>query len=43
MEEILEATASSTGGKAPGPDAIPVEIYKIFKNKLFQPFKKKNV
>lgn len=25
------------GGKAPGPDGLPIDIYKIFKNKLLSP------
>ena len=31
--EISEAISGLGGGKTPGPDAIPIEIYKIFKSK----------
>ena len=35
--EISEAISGLGGGKTPGPDAIPIEIYKIFKSKLIPP------
>lgn len=36
-EEIINAIENMKGGKSPGPDAIPIEIFKLFKNKLIQP------
>lgn len=35
--EISEAIDKMKGGKAPGPDGLPIDIYKIFKNKLLSP------
>ena len=35
--EISEAIDQMKGGKAPGPDGLPIDIYKIFKNKLLSP------
>lgn len=36
-QEVSEAIASLKGGKTPGPDGIPIELYKIFKTKLIPP------
>lgn len=35
--EITDAITSIRGGKASGPDGLPTDIYKIFKNKLIEP------
>lgn len=35
--EIAGAIANMRGGKAAGPDGLPVDIYKIFKDKLIEP------
>ncbi len=37
-EELFEAIISMKGGKTPGPDGIPIELYKIFHHKLIRPF-----
>lgn len=36
-EEILEAIGDMNNGRAPGPDGLPAQFYKVFKNKLVQP------
>lgn len=36
-EDLSLAISSMKGGKCPGPDGIPIEIYKIFKDKLITP------
>lgn len=36
-EEILEAIGDMNSGRAPGPDGLPPQFYKVFKNKLVQP------
>lgn len=35
--ELSEAIDSMTGGKTPGPDGIPIDIYKKFKGMLLSP------
>lgn len=35
--EIADAVTNMRGGKAAGPDGLPVDIYKIFKDKLIGP------
>lgn len=35
--EIADAITNMKGGKAAGPDGLPVDIYKIFKDKLIKP------
>ena len=35
--EISEAIDKMKGGKAPGPDGLPIDIYTFFKNKLLSP------
>ena len=35
--ELSEAIDSMTGGKAPGPDGIPIEIYQSFKGTMLVP------
>ncbi len=35
--ELFEAIISMKGGKAPGPDGIPIELYKVFHHKLICP------
>lgn len=37
LMEVSEAIDSIKGGKTPGPDGIPVEIYKLYKQKLLLP------
>lgn len=37
VEDLCEAISSMSSGKAPGPDGIPIEFYKRFKEKLVQP------
>lgn len=37
IAELSEAIDSMKGGKAPGPDGIPIEIYKNFKDMLLVP------
>lgn len=34
IEELKEALSHMNSGKAPGPDGLPIEIYKKFSNKL---------
>ena len=36
-EDLSLAISCMKGGKSPGPDGIPIEIYKIFKDKLIPP------
>ena len=36
-EELSLAISSMNGGKTPGPDGIPIEIYKTFRSKLIPP------
>lgn len=36
-QDLSEAISNLKGGKTPGPDEIPVELYKIFKTKLSPP------
>lgn len=36
-QEVSEAISSLKGGKTPGPDGIPIELYEIFKTKLLPP------
>lgn len=36
-EDLSLAISSMKGAKCPGPDGIPIEIYKIFKDKLITP------
>ncbi len=38
-QEILEAINHMKGGKTAGPDALPIDIYKLFKDKLISPLK----
>ena len=38
LAELFEAVGEMSGGKAPGPDGIPIDIYKTFKKKLLPPF-----
>ncbi len=38
LQEIGEAIDSMKSGKAVGPDGLPIEIYKTFKEKLLTPF-----
>ena len=35
--DLYDAMSSMNSGKAPGPDGIPIEFYKKFKQKLVQP------
>ncbi len=37
--EILESIAKLKNGKTAGPDALPIDIYKLFKDKLVGPLK----
>lgn len=37
MSELSEAIDSMKGGKTPGPDGIPIDIYKTFKGMLLAP------
>lgn len=37
VEDLYDAMSSMNSGKAPGPDGIPIEFYKKFKQKLAQP------
>lgn len=37
-EEISAAIDAMTSGKTPGPDGLPIDIYKKFKEKLIKPF-----
>lgn len=37
VEELSEAIQNMNSGKAPGPDALPIEFYKTFKTKLAEP------
>ncbi|KAJ0062189.1 hypothetical protein NL108_017638 [Boleophthalmus pectinirostris] len=37
VTDIIEAIGNLNSGKAPGQDGLPVEFYKVFKNKLAQP------
>lgn len=34
IEELMEAVQNMSSGKAPGPDGLPLEIYKTFSKKL---------
>ncbi len=34
IEELVDAVQSMNSGKAPGPDGLPVEIYKTFSKRL---------
>lgn len=34
IEELIEALKSMNSGKAPGPDGLPIELYKKFAGKL---------
>uniref|UniRef100_A0A0E9VR75 Reverse transcriptase domain-containing protein n=1 Tax=Anguilla anguilla TaxID=7936 RepID=A0A0E9VR75_ANGAN len=34
VEEMLEAVRSMRSGKTPGPNGIPIEIHKLFPDKL---------
>ena len=38
-QEISEAINHTKGGKTAGPDGLPIDIYKLFKNKLITPLK----
>lgn len=38
IEEISLAIDAMTTGKTPGPDGLPIDIYKTFKEKLINPF-----
>ena len=37
VKEMLEAVQNMRSGKTPGPDGIPIEIYKLFPEKLLPP------
>lgn len=37
INELSEAIDKMKGGKAPGQDGIPMDFYKLFKNKLLSP------
>lgn len=37
MEDLSEAIGDINSGKAPGPDGIPIEFYKIFERQLLRP------
>lgn len=37
IDKLSNAIDKLKPGKAPGPDGIPLDLYKIFKNKLLQP------
>uniref|UniRef100_A0A3B5R0Z3 Reverse transcriptase domain-containing protein n=1 Tax=Xiphophorus maculatus TaxID=8083 RepID=A0A3B5R0Z3_XIPMA len=37
IEDLSEAIDSMNSGKTPGPDGLPIEFYKTFKNKLILP------
>lgn len=36
-EELSDAIISMKGGKTPGPDGTPIELYKMFHHKLIHP------
>lgn len=36
-QDILEAIGEMNTGKAPGPDGLPIEFYRVFQKKLIQP------
>lgn len=37
VDEMSEAVHNMKSGKTPGPDGIPIEIYKLFPDKLLPP------
>lgn len=37
MEDLYDVMISMNNGKAPGPDGMPIEFYKKFKEKLVKP------
>lgn len=40
VNEMSEAVRSMRSGKTPGPDGIPIEIYKLYPDKLLPPLLK---
>lgn len=41
QEDISTTIDDMKVGKTPGPDGIPVDLYKVFKSKLLQPLLEK--
>lgn len=37
--EVIESISKLKNSKSAGPDGLPIDIYKLFKNKLFGPLK----
>ena len=37
VEELLKAIDTMTNGKTAGPDSLPIDLYKAFKNQLIRP------